>query len=72
MKITKSIGRLLLSLILLITMLPIDSMTVYADNEREYRVILGEPTSIELSPRDVRTLIPFTVSVKDPEKYQAD
>jgi|GEM_PF-2643688 len=32
MKITKSIGRLLLSFILLITMLPVSSMRVYADD----------------------------------------
>lgn len=57
MKITKSIGRLLLSFILLITMLPIDSMTVYANGDiAGYSIILqpgdGSGSPISIHSRD--------------------
>ena len=70
MKATKKILGSFLSFILIMTMLPVSSMRVYADNNIPENTISLQPTSVELSPSAVHSQIPFTVSAEKTENVE--
>ena len=70
MKTTKKIWRVFLPIILILSMLPNVSLRVYANTEEVNSITLEKPTSVVLSPSDVRTQIPFTVSAKKSDRVE--